>query len=241
MLEKTKGIVLHNIKYSDSGVVVHLYTRKFGRQSVLIRGMRKKKTGRQNILFQPMFILEMEMYYKPSREMQLLKEFSLSYPFYSIHSDIRKSSVAIFLGEVLSSVLGEETSNEDMFDYIEKSALWFEQSEEGFANFHISFLAGLSSYLGFEPMNRKNPDEIFFDLRNGKFLNIPPFHGDYARENVSLILSEFLNSPVERSGDIALTGKQRNEVLETIVRYYSFHLPALKKINSLDVLKEVFG
>ena len=61
MLEKTRGIILSQIKYSDSGIIARLYTRKFGRQSFLIRGMRNKKSGKHNILFQPMFILELEM------------------------------------------------------------------------------------------------------------------------------------------------------------------------------------
>ena len=79
MLEKTRGIILSQIKYTDSGIVVRLYTRNFGRQSFLIRGMRNKKTGKHNILFQPMFILELEMHYKASREMQTMKEFSVSF------------------------------------------------------------------------------------------------------------------------------------------------------------------
>lgn len=241
MLEKTRGIVLHNIKYSDSGIVVHLYTRKYGRQSVLIRGMRNKKSGKHNIMFQPMSVLEMELYYKPSREMQLLKEFSLTRPFYSIASDIRKSSVAIFIGEVLSSVLGEETSNEEMFDYLEESIIWFESAAADFANFHISFLAGLTTYLGIEPMNKAASGEKFFDLRNGRFLHAPPHHGDYASEDISDAFSRFLGQTTEQTGHLALSGKQRNEVLDTILRYYSFHLPSLKKINSLEVLKEVFS
>jgi DNA repair protein RecO (recombination protein O) len=40
---------------------------------------------------------------------------------------------------------------------------------------------------------------------------------------------------------ISLTGNIRNDVLETLVRYYSLHLPGLKKIKSLDILKEVFS
>ena len=79
MLEKTRGIILHQIKYTDSGIVAQLYTRKFGRQSFLIKGMRNRKSGKHNILFQPMFILDLEIYYKASREMNVLKEFSVSY------------------------------------------------------------------------------------------------------------------------------------------------------------------
>jgi DNA repair protein RecO (recombination protein O) len=241
MLEKTKGIVLHSIKYSDSGIVVNLYTSKFGRLSVLIRGIGRKKTGKHNMMFQPLFILEMEIYYKSSREMQLLKEFSVMYPFYSLISDIRKSSVAIFLGEVLSSVLGEETQNAQMFEYIEDSILWFEAAQDDFANFHIVFLTGLTSYLGIEPLRRQDKNEVFFDMRNGRFLSSPPLHGDYAGENISIILSDFLVSTQPEAEKISLSGKQRNEVLDTLLKYYSIHLPALKKINSLEILKEVFS
>ena len=97
MLEKTRGIILHQIKYTDSGIVAQIYTRKFGRQSFLIKGMRNRKAGKHNILFQPMFILDLEMYYKASREMQILKEFSVSFTPYDIYSNIKKSCVAIFL------------------------------------------------------------------------------------------------------------------------------------------------
>lgn len=239
LLEKTKGIVLHQIKYSDSGIVVHLYTRKFGRQSVMIKGVRSKKAGRHAVMFQPMCILDLEMYYKPSREIQLLREFSMPFPPTGINNDIKKSVVALFLGEVLSLILKEESPNELMFDYIESSVLWFNECESCL-NFHISFLAGLSRYLGFEPARRKDPDQVFFNLRSGNFVRIPPEHSDYAPESVSSYLYLFFGLPIPEGGNIALTGKQRNEILETMVKYYSHHL-SLRKINSLDVLREVFG
>lgn len=240
MLEKTRGIILHKIKYTDSGIVAQLYTRKFGRLSFLVRGMRNKKAGKHNILFQPLFILDLEMYYKASREMQTLKEFSVIYSPYSIHTDIRKSTVALFLGEVLTSVLREENSNEELYDYIENAIMYFDSCTGDYANFHISFLAGLSSYLGFEPSPGSSADDIFFDMKNGTFVPVPPFHGNYVNREISGILSSFFVASYDTAGRISLTGAMRNEVLETLIRYYSFHLPGLKKINSLKILKEVF-
>ena len=241
MLEKTRGIILHQIKYTDSGIVARLYTRKFGRQSFLIKGMRNRKAGKHNILFQPMFILDLEMHYKASHEMQVLKEFSVSFTPYDIHSNIKKSCVAIFLGEVLTSVLKEESPHEEMFDYIEESIIYFDSCKEGFANFHIGFLAGLSSFLGFEPGPRTNVNDSFFDMTNGKFVPIPPVHGNYANAEISNILADFFVASYDNISNITLTGTLRNEVLDTLVRYYSLHLPGLKKINSLEVLKEVFS
>jgi DNA repair protein RecO (recombination protein O) len=241
MLEKTRGIILHQIKYTDSGIVSHIYTRKFGRKSFLIRGMRSKKTGRHNILFQPLFILDLELNYKSSHEMQNLKEFSVYFTPYDIYSNIKKSAVAIFLGEVLSSVLKEESPHEEMFDYIEQSIIYFDYSGDGYANFHIAFLAGLSSFLGFEPGPRISESDSFFDMQNGVFVPIPPVHGNYANEEISSILAEFFSSSYDSISNISLTGLLRNDVLETIVRFYSLHLPGLKKIKSLEVLKTVFS
>jgi DNA repair protein RecO (recombination protein O) len=241
MLEKSRGIVLNQIKYTDSGIVVRMYTRNFGKQSFLVRGMRNKKAGKHNILFQPMFILDLEMSYKASREMQTMKEFSVSFTPYDIHLNIKKSCVAIFLGEVLTSVLKEESPHEEMFDYIEESIIYFDSCKDGYANFHIAFLAGLSGYLGFEPGRRVNADDLFFDMTNGVFVPIPPVHGNYANKEVSNILADFFEASYNTLSNITLNGIQRNEVLETLMRFYSLHLPGLKRINSLEVLKEVFS
>jgi DNA repair protein RecO (recombination protein O) len=183
----------------------------------------------------------MEMYYRASREMQTLKEFSVSYTPYSIYSNIKKSCVAIFLGEVLSSVLKEESPHKEMFDYIEESIIYFDSCTEGFANFHIAFLAGLSSFLGFEPGSRINADDLFFDMTNGSFVPIPPVHGNYSNPEISAILAGIFSASFDTISNIMLTGAIRNDVLDVLVRYYSLHLPGLKKIKSLEVLKEVFN
>ena len=172
--------------------------------------------------------------------MQLLKEFSVSYLPADIYSDVKKSCIALFLGEIMTSVLKEESSNYELYDFIEDSVRYFEKSTTGFINFHIGFLIALSSYLGFEPGVRNNGKEKYFDLLNGIFVTTPPAHADYADREISDILADFFITSFDDTKIINLTGKLRNEVLETIIKYYSIHLPGLKKINSLEVLREIF-
>jgi DNA repair protein RecO (recombination protein O) len=240
MIEKTNGIILNQLKFTDSGIITHMYTKKFGRQSFLIKGMRNKKAGKHNIHFQALFILDLVMYYKESRGLQRLKEFSVLYAPGDIHFNLKKSCIAIFLGEVLCSVLKEESPQEELYHYIENSIIYFDKCKTGFANFHIAFLTGLCSFLGFEPGKRINKNEVFFDMVNGTFVPIPPVHGNYAGEEVSNILAGFFTTSYDRMDSILLSGVKRIEVLETILKYYSIHLPGLKKINSLEVLKEIF-
>jgi DNA repair protein RecO (recombination protein O) len=240
MLVKTRGVILHKIKYTDSGLIVQVYTRDLGRLAFLIKGMRSRKSGKHSALFQPMIILDLVFYYKEARGMQLLKEFTVSYLPSEIYSDIKKGTVAIFLCEVLTSVLREEAPHFEMYDYIEESVKYFNNSVAGYSNFHIAFLIGLCSYLGFEPGVKIEENNKYFDLLNGAFVSLQPGHGEYADAEISSVLARFFRASYDDIANIALTGKQRNEVLDTILRYYSVHLPGLKKIHSLEVLKEIF-
>src|SRR5512140_2137561 len=107
MITSTGAIILHQLKYTDSGIIVQVYTRKFGRLSVLIKGMRNKKAGRHNIHFQPLSVLDLVIYFRASRGIQLLKEFSVSYSPAGIQNNVIKTSIALFIAEVLTSVLKE--------------------------------------------------------------------------------------------------------------------------------------
>jgi DNA repair protein RecO (recombination protein O) len=220
MLEKSKGIVLHQIKHTDSGIIAQIYTRNFGRKSLMIKGIRSKKKSKQVIFFQPLFILDLEIYFNPSREIHLLKEFSVSYTPTDIPFNVVKSCVALFLGEVLYATLKEESPQKDLFDFIENSIIFFDKCTGGIANFHISFLTRLTKFLGFVP--------------------IPPMHGKYFNQEISAILADFLTLPYENLDTIVLSGHKRNEVIEALLNYYSIHLPGLRNINSVNILREVF-
>jgi DNA repair protein RecO (recombination protein O) len=240
MLEKSKGIVLHQIKHTDSGIIAQIYTRNFGRKSLMIKGIRSKKKSKQVIFFQPLFILDLEIYFKPSREIHLLKEFSVSYTPTDIPFNVVKSCVALFLGEVLYATLKEESPQKDLFDFIENSIIFFDKCTGGIANFHISFLTRLTKFLGFEPVPRLDTDNAFFDMINGIFVPIPPMHGKYFNQEISAILADFLTLPYENLDTIVLSGHKRNEVIEALLNYYSIHLPGLRNINSVNILREVF-
>lgn len=241
MVDKTGAIVLHQIKYTDSGIIVQVYTRNFGRQSVLVRGLRKKKSGRQNVFFQPLSVLDLVIYSRSAESMKTLKEFSVAFAPGDIYNNIIKSCITLFLGEVLTTVLKEESSNEELFDYLRDSIIYFDKRKDGFSNFHIAFLIGLCSFLGFEPGKRSDKEYQVFDMVNGAFVPIPPSHGAYADIEISGILAEFFSSSWDDMNKIVLTGEKRNDVLLTILKYYSVHMPSLRKINSLEILKEVFS
>ena len=240
MLNKTRGIVLHHIKYSETSVIVTIYTETFGRQSYIINGVRSKKAKIKANILQPLFLLDMEVYHKPKRELQRVKEIQNAFVFNSLPFDIRKSSLAIFIAEILYKTIQEQEPNPDLFEYLYNSIQVLELKTEGISNFHLYFLIHLSKYLGFFPNNNFSESNCFFDLKAGRFVLIKPMHSFCLDAEQSKILSQLLEFSENQHETLKISYKNRIFLLEKILNYYLLHNEGVSNIKSLSVLKEVF-
>ena len=241
MYSKSEGIILHGIKYGDSGRIVTVYTEAFGRCSFLLQGIHaKKSTGKANLL-QPLFLLEMEVDHRQGRELQRAREIKIRYPYQTVPFDVVKASQAIFLAEVLYRVLREEEARHELYHFLSNSFQIFDLLREGTANFHLSFLIQLSRYMGFAPTNNCTDERTFFDMASGTFTANRPIHPHFLDPAEGQILSEFVNTPYEEIGKISLSSSMRNLLLLKMIDYFSLHLGIRLQIKSLDVLRELFS
>jgi DNA repair protein RecO (recombination protein O) len=240
MFCKTEGILLHGIKYGDTGKIVTVYTEAFGRCSFILQGIHAKKSANKANLLQPLFLLEMEVDHRQGRELQRARELKIKHPYQTVPYDIVKSSQAIFLAEVLYKVLKEEESRVELFQFLSHSFQILDLLREGVANFHLVFLIQLTKYMGFSPTNNFSEENVFFDMATGSFVkNIPP-HPHYFTPEESLILFEILTISYEEIKSIALTSTRRNMLLLKMIDYFSLHLGVRLQIKSLEVLHELF-
>jgi len=239
MLRKTRGIVLQTIKHTDSGIVSYILTEEFGLLPFIIRGTHSKKSKTRTAYFQPLQLLNMEIYFKESRNMQAIKEVSLLQAFEKIPYDFERNSIAFFIGELLRKTLNEEEPNQKIFDYVRDSILLLDTGEN-IMNLHIGFLVGLAAYLGIAPSSKYSTENSYLDMHNGQFTSSPPLHGYYLEKDFSQLLDKFSNSSLENCKQISLKGSTRSLFIENILSYYSMHLPGLKKIKSLEVLKDIY-
>ena len=76
MLQKTKGIVLHTLKYNDTSIIVDMYTELSGRASFLVAVPRSRKAAVKSVLFQPLSFIEFEADYRPNATLYRIKEAS---------------------------------------------------------------------------------------------------------------------------------------------------------------------
>lgn len=241
MLHQTKGIVFHSLKYSESSVIVKIYTELFGLQSYLFRGVRNPKSKTKSALFQPLTLLDLVVYHKEKHTLQSVKEIRLAHPYHTIPFDIRRSSVAIFINELLYRSIREEEANPDLFEFIWESCLLLDNTESTVSNFHLVFLLQLAIHLGISPNQNYAPGLPLFNLREGNFQHSIPDHPNYLDQEESAILNTLLRTPLGMQSLLELKAEIRSRMLETILLYYQLHLPGFKGVKSHHILHTVLS
>jgi len=240
LLAKTKGIVLHTIDYGETSVIAAIYTENSGRQSFIVNSARSQKAKNKAGLLQPLYILELEIYQRPSSEIHRVKELRLAQPYHSLPFQISKSAQTLFLAEILFKTLREEESYPQLFGFIENMISYFDLMPKGFGSFHLYFLARLTEYLGFFPNLSGPVKNGYFDLKNGCLSETEPRHPYFADKNISGHLSRLFNLQVNELENFKPDGKTKSLILENLLTYYQIHFGNMGKINSLAVLKEIF-
>ena len=237
---KARGVVLGTVKYGDKAIIVNMLTDTFGRQSYIVQGLGSGKgRGSKLAYYQPLFALQFEGIVSDKSELHRMKDVQSSIVMQTIPYDIRKSTIALFMSEVLYRLVGESEANSPLFDFVYGSIEALDAIEEGVANFHLWFLANISRFLGFAPGNEYTKDS-FFDMREGLYTPVQPLHEKFCNREYAQLLNDLIECDVQYLGEIGLNRTERVEFLAAMLKYYSYHLESIKTVESLRILQEVF-
>ncbi|HEY4618723.1 MAG TPA: DNA repair protein RecO [Flavobacterium sp.] len=237
MQVKTKAIVISSIKFQEKSLIVKCFTQSHGLKSYFVRDAFSGRKSNQKIAyFQPLTILEIEAVHKNKGTLENFKEIKISTPFQTIHSDIFKSTIVIFISEILHHSIHEEETNESLFSFLETAFLWLDHHDE-IANFHLILMLEATKYLGFYP-DVSDMDMPFFEMTEGVFT---PFHAiSSLTEHETNLFKKLIDLKFD-TDQKTFHVIERQIVLKILIDYYSFHLDGFKKPKSLEVLKEVFS
>lgn len=241
MLHKTRGIVLKTTLYSESSVVVQIFTEQFGIQSYMINGVKKPKAKIRMNMLQPLHLLEMVVYHKPNAGIQRVAELRPAPVFRSIPYDIIKSTIVQFLNEVLYKSIRQQTTDGYLFDFIFSALCWFDETEEMNVNFHLAFLLKLSRFLGFAPSTETQGGRRYFDLQEGAFRSSIPVHAYFLDEQDASLFIALFTLSFEKIKELNMENSTRRSILDKILVYYTLHTASFGDIRSHQVLEDVLA
>lgn len=220
MLHKTQGVVFRFTNYSETSIIVNIFTAAFGLQTYMVNGVRSKSGKNKIALYQPLTLLDLVVYHRENASILRIKEIKCLHPYQSITSNFRKSTIALFLNEIVNKTVKDQSHAQEICQFLIQSFTHFDLQQTNIANFHLIFLIRLSQHLGFRPTE-------LTELLSGKF----------ALDEEQKILSKLLTS--NYSEDIAMTNSQRRNILDLLIRFYVSHSDNLGELKSLSVVREL--
>ncbi len=241
MITKTIGIIFHSFKYSETSIIARVFTKDLGLQSYIVPGVRKQKSKIKQNLFQPLSILELVVYHKERGGLQHIREISCPRPFDTIPYDIAKSSIAIFLAEMLHHSLKNHEPNPPLFTFIHDAVKQLDAAKGRVADFHLVFLLELSRFLGFQPRNNYEKNNCVFNLREGFFQPMSHRMESVIDKNTSRYFHEVITTKMEDAASLTIPKELRKQLLHIAIDFYRYHLDGMQEIKSHTILEMVLN
>ncbi|MFI2741441.1 DNA repair protein RecO [Zhouia sp. PK063] len=239
MLVTTNAIVLSALKFGDTSLIVKCFTQSSGVKSYLLKGVLTSKKGKiKKAYFQPLMQLEIVANHKDKGTLERLTDVKLAYPYETLHTDVVKSTIAMFLAEVLQLAIHEEEINEPLYNFIASHLQWLDHHQK-MANFHLYFLVQLTKYLGFYP-DENQADLPYFDLQEGEFVPQLTLNPILVDEKL-YYFKKMLTIAVDELTELKMNKELRQQLLQSVLWYYELHLHGFRKPKSLHILSEIFS
>ena len=241
MLIATKGIVIHNVKYSDNSLISNIYTEELGTCSFMIKNAFSKKSKINYSRLAPLSIVELHFNHHKS-DISFLKEINFHYHFTLIPFDPVRYSILIFYNELLYKLLFQYGEDRNLFHFLEKSIVELDSEEYSTADIHIKFMVRLSRIMGFFPENNYSKKNCHFHLHDSAFQSLFFDNGDFLSKDASYYLNNIMQNIHTIHNMIAVPNKSiRNELLHFLVKYFELHHEGGKKIESIEILSQILN
>jgi DNA repair protein RecO (recombination protein O) len=227
MIRKTAGLVLSSIRYKDTSIIVKIFTRELGLKSYLVNGVRSMGKGSKMALYQPLTLLDLVVYNKENSGLQRISEAKLQRAHQRIPFDFSRTSIALFMTEVINRSIYENYQNELLYDFLAESVVILDHRDAILSHFPLVFLIEKAKFLGFSP---EVAEGFIMESNNQPFTDQElPMVIEYLEK---LLAEKYLcldKTPVGL----------RRKLLDHLLDFYAQHMENSSSFKSLAVIRQV--
>lgn len=173
----TQAIVLKNIKYKDSDKIFTLLTKDYGKTTAIARGVRKISSKRAGNL-DTLNLVSVSIH-EDIGGMKSIEEVKTIESFKNLKKDLKKSTRAYYIVELIHKSVEENEKVEDIFNLALKSLRSLDKSEYTgelvISYFELNFMKILGYQLTLDKCRRcertldDNWKRYLFNIENGSF------------------------------------------------------------------------
>lgn len=237
-LYKTEAIVIRQMKYGESSLILDAYTLEKGLRSMIINGIRAKKS--KSAIYQIMNQLDLVIYDSGPDKLNRIKETKIAYVYKSLGRDMIKTSIAIFMLDLFKQSVREHEANEPLYHFLKQSLILLDESSELLSVFPLNFVLSFSNHLGFYPQNNYSDLCCGFSMIDGAFVNKLSSNQYVLSQELSHHLSNLL-CYIEDTKELFIPPKAiRKELLNKLIDFYKLQMDGFGDLKSLSIIESLF-
>lgn len=239
---KTQAIVLRKIDFGETSRIAQFYTEDFGRISAIIKGARSPKS-KIGSLVDTMNLLQLVIYKKETREIQLVSQVDLLKHYPSIRDDYDKYVSASAIIELLANMTLENEHSKKIFEGTVRIFTLLESSNDNPKILFIKYFLFFLKEIGYEfqlkhcnvcgnEINSKSQVSFNYEAglmcsecRKDRLTNY-----DFTEElfNILLCLSSKQNNIIAPEVNL-------NAIIKMLENFLSYHIHEFKGLKSLKL------
>ncbi|ACF12820.1 DNA repair protein RecO [Chloroherpeton thalassium ATCC 35110] len=257
MIRKTQAIVLRTINYGDQSKIVTFFTRSFGKLTGLVKGYRNPK-GKFASVLEIGNDLDLVLYKKDTREVQLITEAVLRAPMLGATSSLEQLSALHQTLELIRLTTENDDAHLGVFELLHATLQKINVSRKNHISFFFYFQVQLISLLGFrlnfqkcvltgkslsEKALPKDARVVLLAEHGGFALQLAAEERGFAGMPVSTDAFKAVQwlslVAIESVENLFLEKLVINEIFQLLDSYFRFHIDDLPAFRSREIFNQL--
>ncbi|MAJ45078.1 MAG: DNA repair protein RecO [Candidatus Marinimicrobia bacterium] len=246
MVQESSGIILKSIPFSESSIISRVFTPDFGKISLIARGAKKSKSG-SSAMLEPMNIVEFQMNFNESKDLQVMRDISIQHNLSTIRTNIKKMATGLVIVEILDKTSHQLDPSPILYRLVKSSISQLNSLDVSEKTLYIFFLIQFSKYSGFNPISenchncKRLLSSAFYNMKNGLLAckNCRSIDSIFLDCDVFLLIKEVSKTNIKNLNDILIMQNMLQIIEKYLLRFMEFHLHGMHNIKSLSFLNSV--
>ncbi|MFH1214785.1 MAG: DNA repair protein RecO [Candidatus Neomarinimicrobiota bacterium] len=245
---QTRAFAIKTIPFQDTSLIVRLFTESHGKVAVIAKGARNLKSPFRGYL-EPLSLLEVQFYFKPTRDIQTLAKIETVQTYLYGCNDIQTTVMATAVLECLDKFIHEHHQDEPVFELVVQTLNYMDANRSDSAAALLYFLLKLTALMGYQinldncAVCGRSLQAACFNLAIGQLqcehcgradasaLFIPAAGMEFLKK---IVVPDIRNGLPQNSGNLPI-----GMIAKTLVNYLAIQMDLPTRFKSLELLNQI--
>ncbi len=231
----TSGIVLRSTRYSDTSLIVKIYTEAQGTQSFIVKNAFSKKSRVKAAFFSPLAVVHITYHDHHDSRLKHIKDIIRKDSPAHVGFNPVRNALVLFCNEVVYKLLSDSGPDKPLYGFLETEIKQINGTEHFQPDYPARFLLRLSSMLGFCPENNCDETACHFSLTESRFVK----YSLNSQNELPVAESRYLSQLLNQENTVTVDRPTRNRLLRSLIEYLKIHNEQIREIESAEILAAV--